>query len=92
MAESLKRLRDAHARNAARRVGMRIDQGNVTVGEQTLAGNGQQGEIFALPVDISNLNPLQVVDPTSADLGKLYFLVGVDVPGNPNRIMPPWPI
>lgn len=87
MAESLKRLRDAHARLAARRVGLRIDQGNLTIGEQNLAGNGNQSDIFGLPVDISNLLPLQVVDPTSPDLGKLYFLPGVDIPGNPNRVV-----
>lgn len=87
MAESLKKLRDAHARLAARRVGLRIDQGNLTVGEQNLAGNGNQSEIFGLPVDITNLHPLQVVDPMSADLGKLYFMPSIDLPGNPNRIV-----
>lgn len=92
MAVALGQKRKAAAQNSARSVGLRIEQPNLTVGDQSLAGNGNQSEIFALPADVGEWTPLQVLDPDSADLGLLYFLVGVDTPGNPNRIMPPWPI
>jgi len=87
MAISLDRKRQAEAQNSARRAGLRIEQPNLTVNDQALLGNGNQSDIFVLPSDTSNWLPLQVIDPSSPDLGKLYFLPGVDIPGNPNRIV-----
>jgi hypothetical protein len=87
MADGVEALRKAAAANAARRVGLRVDQPNVTVGDMQLLGAGNQSEIFALPVDTTDWHPLQDVTVGSATLGMLYFLQDVDIPGNPNRLI-----
>lgn len=87
MAISLDRKRKADAENTARRAGFRIEQPNLTVNDQNLLGNGNQSDIFVLPTDTGDWMPLQVIDQTSPDLGKPYFMPSIDIPGNPNRVV-----
>ena len=88
MAEAIKNVRDAAANNSARRVGMRLGQPALSVADLNLLGAGNQSDIFALPVDTADWQPLQDTRLGSATLGMLRFLPDVDIPGNPNRWYP----
>lgn len=84
--ESIETLRRATERRAG--IGVNIDPKQIGMTVQNAAANrSTQSDIESLPVDITNWQPLQVLDPSSAYLGVLYFLPGLDVPGNPNRVV-----
>jgi len=87
MAEAVEKYRQAARRNSARAVGLRIDQPNTTAADMHLLGGGNHTDIFALPVDGTEWHPLQDITPGSPTLGELYFLPGIDIPGDPRRIM-----
>lgn len=87
MPQGLDANRKGHGNLSARQVGLRLGQPTLTVGDMQLMGTGNQSAVFALPVDTTDWQPLQVVDPTSSSIGVLYFLPDVDEPGNPNRII-----
>lgn len=85
MATDVALARKARAENAARQVGMRVGQSYLTIGNrQRLL---EQGGIVDLPSDLKDWKPLQVLDITSPDLGKFYFLPGYDTPGDPNKVI-----
>lgn len=83
MAESLAAARKARAESAARQVGLRFGQPSLTVGNRQILL--VQSGIVDLPTDLTNWKPLQVLDISSPDLGKFYFLPGYDSPGDPNK-------
>ena len=87
MADRVKVERDASANNSVRRVGLRLNQSNLTVADMNLLGSGNQSDVFALPVDTSDWQPLQDITSGSATLGMLFFLPDVDIPGNANRLI-----
>lgn len=85
MAESLAAARKARAESAARQVGLRVGQSNLTIGNRQRML--EQGGIVELPAATEDWKPLQVLDPASPDFMKFYFLPGYDSPGDPNKVI-----
>lgn len=77
MSEQLHSWRQGMKRLNGRAIGMKPEQPTDLVGQQRIQQN--QDAIFALPVDVSQRRSLQVT--SGADIGKLYFLPGVSIPG-----------
>lgn len=70
--EALALLRKATANLAARSVGLRPQQPNLLVAQQRVA-HGKQTDVFHLPHDPAQWQPLQVTDSESDDFGAFYF-------------------
>jgi hypothetical protein len=85
MAEALAAARKARAEMTARQTGIRLGQPHYTIGNHMVGT--EQGGISELPTDLSKFKPLQVLDTTSVNLGKFYFLPGYDSPGDPNKVI-----
>lgn len=50
--------------------------------QSQVAFTTHEAEILALPLDTSEWQVMQNLDPSSADYGKRYFLPGYDAPGD----------
>lgn len=70
---------------AAAGVGLPSNQPTGTLANQR--SRGQQSDVYAMPVDATYWQPLQVIDTGSGDFGKLIFLPDYSVPGGPDIVL-----
>lgn len=84
MADSAEIYRNAVKKIAASGVGLRSDQPTTTLANQKM--RGQASDVYAMPVDGTGWQPLQVMDPGDANFGLFYFLPDYSVPGGPDVV------
>ena len=85
MPQGIELLRNAAAKNSGNAFGLKFGQPTKTVGDQKI-GPGEHADVFALPVDASNWQPLQDLDPASATFGRFYGMIDYDFWGDPTKI------
>ena len=85
MADGISLVRSAVAKHVAVQVGLRPEQPTQSVANQRTTR--AQSDIYAMPSDATNYYPLQVMDVTSSDFGKFYFLPDYSTPGGPDIVL-----
>jgi len=83
--DGIRLVREAHQALAAKGVGLVSNQPTGTLANQR--SRGQQSDVYAMPVEGDNWQPLQVIDPDSADFGLFFFLPDFDVPGDTTKVV-----
>lgn len=86
MADGIRLMRAAVAQHAGSALGLRVDQPTGTVANQRTRG-ASNSDVYALPVDATSWEPLQVMDTASPNFSKFYFLPGYDVPGDTTKVI-----
>jgi len=84
MAEGIEQLRQAAARNAGNRYGLKL-QPKPTAGDQKIR-EGEYSDVWVLPVDTSRQLPLMDLNPDSSTFGYVYSLPDYDWPDDPTKI------
>ena len=85
MADMASIMRDAVARAAAQKLGLKTNQPTLTSSNQHTPR--ALAQIAGMPVDINDWKPLQVLDTSSSNFGRFFFLPNYDVPGDPSKII-----
>lgn len=85
MADAARLNRQAVQILSVRGIGLPANQPTATQANQRTRGS--QSDIYALPLDASNWQPLQDTNPASATFGQFYFLPDFSTPGGPDIVM-----
>ena len=85
MPEGIELLRQAAAKNAGNKYGLKL-QPKTSAGDQKI-GPGEYSDVWAMPVDTSKQLPLQELDPSSSNFGLTFFLTDYDWPDDPRKVV-----
>ena len=85
MADGVRLYRDGLQGLAARGVGLDMKQPTDTLANQR--SRGQQSDVYAMPVDGSQWQPLQILDTSDPNFGAFVFLPDYDMPEGPQVVL-----
>lgn len=85
MADFVRLTRDSMQALAAAGIGLNTNQPTGSLSNQKV--RGQQSDVYAMPVDASQWEPLQVLDVTDPNFGKFLYLPDYSTPGGPDIVL-----
>lgn len=83
--EQIHVFRHAVAKHTAGQLGLRVEQPTRTVSNQK--AQLMRGDIYAMPTDANNWQPLQDLTPGSSTFGAFFFLPDYSIPGGPDIVL-----